>query len=223
VSSLFCRHNRFTADCPICSKGTVLDPARAADRPRPARRPAAPGRKGGARGAPAPDFAGPYVSAGPYERGDGTTFEVRLERVPGGVRVASWSGGRLERRAPELRESDIRTLVAAALERELLAEGDLRLLSGAVAVDADAAAGAAATAGAETGANGDAPAASPGRAGDMREELRVEPRGEGMVRVARWLHYPSRGWELQDAPTMLPVARYAEALRAFFARPGRRA
>ena len=26
----FCRHNRFFADCPICSKGTVLDPDRSA-------------------------------------------------------------------------------------------------------------------------------------------------------------------------------------------------
>jgi hypothetical protein len=44
----------------------------------------------------------------------------------------------------------------------------------------------------------------------------VEPRDGHRVRVARWLHYPSRGWELQDAPPMLPAARYAEALRAFF-------
>ena len=51
----------------------------------------------------------------------------------------------------------------------------------------------------------------------MREELRIEPRGDGMVRIARWLHYPSRGWELQDAPPMLPAQRYAEALLAFFA------
>jgi len=54
----------------------------------------------------------------------------------------------------------------------------------------------------------------------MREELRIEPRGDGMVRIARWLHYPSRGWELQDAPPMLPAQRYAEALLAFFAARG---
>jgi hypothetical protein len=24
MNSLFCRHNRFTAECPICSKGSVL-------------------------------------------------------------------------------------------------------------------------------------------------------------------------------------------------------
>ena len=209
-SSLFCRHNRFTADCPICSKGTVLDPGRASEGRRQSGRAAAARRKGGARAAAAAaDFAGPYVSAGPYARDDGTTFEVRLERVPGGVRVASWSAGRLERRAPELHENDLRPLVADALESELLAERDLRLLSGAVSVAVE-----------EEASNGDAPAASPGRAGDMREELRIEPRGDGMVRIARWLHYPSRGWELQDAPPMLPAQRYAEALLAFFAARG---
>ena len=42
--SLFCRHNRFVAECPICSKGTVLDPNMKPERrPRPAtvRRPGA--------------------------------------------------------------------------------------------------------------------------------------------------------------------------------------
>ena len=57
-----------------------------------------------------------------------------------------------------------------------------------------------------------------GRAGDMREELRVEPRDHGMLRIARWLLFPSRGWELQDAAPMLPASRYAEALAAFFSR-----
>ncbi|HKP91907.1 MAG TPA: hypothetical protein VJT75_18210, partial [Thermoleophilaceae bacterium] len=56
-------------------------------------------------------------------------------------------------------------------------------------------------------------AASAGRSGDLREELRVEPLDGGRVRVGRWLLYPSRGWELQDAPPMMPAARYAEALR----------
>jgi hypothetical protein len=46
----------------------------------------------------------------------------------------------------------------------------------------------------------------------MREELRVEADREGMVRIARWLYRPNRGWELQDAPVMLPAKRYAEAL-----------
>ena len=55
---------------------------------------------------------------------------------------------------------------------------------------------------------------SPGRAGDMREELRVEPVGDGSVRVARWILWPGSGWDLQDAPVMLPAKRFAEALRA---------
>jgi hypothetical protein len=55
----------------------------------------------------------------------------------------------------------------------------------------------------------------------------VERTGEGRVRVGRWLFWPGRGWELQEAPPMFPAARYAEALRAAVAAgviaPGARA
>ena len=129
-------------------------------------------------------------------------YEVRLERVPGGVRLASWSGGRLERRAPELPVAGLRSLVGAALERALLENEDLAALTDAMRADPN---------GGATGEGG--PAASPGRAGDLREELRVERVDGGAVRIGRWLLYPSRGWELQEAPPMLPAARYAEALR----------
>jgi hypothetical protein len=206
VASLFCRHNRFTADCPICSKGTVLDSER-----RPARREGSkPGSARGktrGRGEAAPaQFSGPHVSTGPYEREDGGSYEVRLERVPGGVRLAQWSGGRLERRAPELPAADLLTLLAAAAERgDLLPARDSEVLAEILRVER----------GSESA---DGVAASPGRSGDMREELRVETRDGDRVRVGRWLLYPSRGWELQDAPPMLPAARYAEAFRAFFAR-----
>ena len=40
---------------------------------------------------------GPFVAAGPY---DGA--EIRLERVPGGLRLAAWRGGQIERAAPVL-------------------------------------------------------------------------------------------------------------------------
>jgi hypothetical protein len=202
VSSLFCRHNRFTADCPICSKGTVLDADRAAGRrPRPK-----PAGRGGARrarsdAATARQFSGPHVTAGPYERDDGGRYEVRLERVPGGVRLAEWSGGRLERRAPELPAAGLAALVSAALAEELLPARDADALADALRTEPDPA------------ADG-GPAASAGRSGDLREELRVEALDGGRVRVGRWLLYPSRGWELQDAPPMMPAARYAEALRA---------
>ena len=205
VSSLFCRHNRFTADCPICSRGTVLDSGRPSERRAPAKtssRASGGGRRGrGQAGGPPSQFSGPHVAAGPYERNGGERYEVRLERVPGGVRLASWSGGRLERRAPELPAADVRALVAAAAERALLPEADLTALADAVRADADPAAG------------NSSPAASPGRAGDLREELRVERLDDRTVRIGRWLFYPSRGWELQDAPPMLPAPRYAEALR----------
>jgi hypothetical protein len=99
VSDLFCRHNRFTADCPICSKGTVLESGATKSRAR-ARTPA--GRGGSKPAAPrGAQFRGPYASAGPYDR-DGERVEVRLEKVPGGLRLAEWAGGSLRRSAPVL-------------------------------------------------------------------------------------------------------------------------
>ena len=192
MSDLFCRHNRFTADCPICSKGTVLEkhvPGAARTRKPPKPRAEKPG---GAQ------FRGPYATAGPYDR-DGETVEVRLEKVPGGVRLAEWAGGALRRQAPVLPAPDLLGLVAQARERELLAERELERL--------EAAAGEAAAEPGEWGA-------SPGRTGDLKEELRVEALGDGAVRVARWILRPGADWELQEAPPMLPAARFAEAIAA---------
>jgi hypothetical protein len=209
VSSLFCRHNRFTADCAICSKGTVLDSSRAAERPRPKRSGSSGSGRRGAQGATSRAFSGPHVSAGPYTRaseepeGADVSYEVRLEKVPGGVRLAQWSRGSLERRAPELPAADLGGLVGAALDRELLDARDAERLRTALTTE-----------------NGDAGdhGASAGRAGDLREELRVERIDDGRVRVGRWLFWPGRGWELQEAPPMFPAARYAEALREAAAR-----
>jgi hypothetical protein len=198
LNSLFCRHNRFTADCPICSKGTLLDSS------RPAARPRAPRSGGGSRsrssesGGSARQFTGPYVSAGPYEPEDGGRYEVRLERVPGGVRLARWAGGSIERAAPVLGASDLPQLLATARERSILAERDLDAFERALA--------------AERGGDPAEAGVSPARSGDMREELRVEADGSGMLRIARWLYRPNAGWELQDAPVMLPAKRYAEAI-----------
>ena len=193
MSDLFCRHNRFTADCPICSKGTVLERHTPSSAPRP-RKPSKP--KEPAKGA---QFRGPYASAGPYERDD-ARVEVRLEKVPGGVRLAAWAGGALRREAPVLPAADLRALIAEARERGILPERDIARLEAATA---EQPAGEAREWG-----------ASPGRSGDLQEELRVEAVGEGDVRVARWIMRPGAGWELQDAPPMLPAARLAEALAA---------
>jgi hypothetical protein len=190
----FCRHNRFLADCPICSKGTVLDPARSATR-RPSTRTgdrAAGGakRRGAAPAAGAPRASrGPFVAAGPYEGA-----EVRLERVPGGLRLASWRGGQIERTAPVLDAADAPGLLAEAATKELLAvpppaDGEAR---------------------GEVGVFG----ASPGRSGELRDELRVERIDERRIRLARWIMRPNRGWELQEAPVMLPPARFTQALTA---------
>jgi hypothetical protein len=186
----FCRHNRFVADCPICSKGTVLDPNRTPPKSARSTTRTAGGSRGTAR--PAANVArpsrGPFVSAGPY---DGA--EVRLERVPGGLRLAAWRGGQIDRVAPVLAAEDLPALLAAAA-------GD-----GLLAVEAGAAAEPA-----ELGVFG----ASAGRSGELRDELRVESIGDGRVRVARWIMRPNRGWELQEAPVMLPPKRFSEALAA---------
>lgn len=196
MNSLFCRHNRFTADCPICSKGTLLDSSVPAVRPR---KPSS--RSGGGRTRTsepvARQFTGPYAAAGPYEREDGGRYEVRLEKVPGGVRLGQWSGGALQKVAPVLRAGDLPALIASARERSVLAERDQEPLERALDNE-------------PTGEQAEA-GTSPGRAGDMREELRVEADEHGMLRVARWLYRPNFGWELQDAPVMLPAKRYAEA------------
>ena len=201
MSSLFCRHNRFTADCPICAKGTVLDPERKATRDRPKKTPTVKVRRPGRTSTPAAgmarEFKGAYVSAGPYEG-----HEIRLEKVPGGVRLACWAGGSIERRAPRLRAVDLPRMVGEARERSLLPARDVEALERALATEP---------------ADGEAAdhGASSGRAGDLREELRVEPADGGHVRIARWIYRPGeRTWELQDAPVMLPAQRFAEALRS---------
>jgi hypothetical protein len=193
LNSLFCRHNRFTADCPICSKGTLLDSSRQqATRSRTprARRVSEPSTRG------AREFKGPYAAAGPYEREDGARYEVRLERVPGGVRLAQWSGGSIEKAAPVLSAEDLPAMLATTRERSLLPERDQEALEGAL------------SAGEPSGVG-----VSAGRSGDMREELRAEAGDEGMLRIGRWLYRPNQGWELQEAPVMLPAKRLAEALR----------
>ena len=198
MSDLFCRHNRFTADCPICSKGTLLE----SDAGRPHARTTTPTpRRSGSKPAAAQgaQFRGPYATAGPYERDD-HRVEVRLEKVPGGVRLAEWAGGALQVRAPVLPSADLRALVAQVRERDLLADRDVAALE--AAVDEERAG--------EPGEWG----ASAGRTGDLQEELRVEAVGDDSVRVARWILRPGAGWELQDAPPMLPAARFAEALAA---------
>ena len=183
--SRFCRHNRLTVDCPICSKGTVLDPARQAER-RPR---AGGGRRGSARSATAVSSSrGPYAQAGPYAGG----AEIRLERVPGGLRLAEWHAGQITRRAPELDAADLPALLADASAKGIV----------------DAAAG-----GAGDGAEG-AYGASPGRAGELRDELRVERVDGDRVRIARWILRPNAGWQLQEAPVMLPPARFKEAIEA---------
>ena len=193
VSSLFCRHNRFTADCPICSKDTVLRPT------RPEARPARPRPSTKPKKEPASKmFRGPYVSSGPLEGG----AEVRLEKVPGGLRLAVWRGGALAREAPVVPADALRRMLSEAGERGIVGWDEWGRIEAALTESA--------------GGSGGGYVASEGRAGDLKEELRVERVTGGAVRIGRWLYWPGggAGWELQEAPPMLPPARYAEALAA---------
>ncbi|MGI8844813.1 MAG: hypothetical protein ACR2HC_01320 [Thermoleophilaceae bacterium] len=191
--SLFCRHNRFVADCPICSKGTVLDSS------TPARRTSRSGDKRQAKPREKPAFTGPHAASPGYEDPEGRRYVVRLERVPGGVRLAEWSGSELRRRAPVLPPEALVDLLDHA--GVALTPPDAAALADAVRASAaeepDGSAG-----------------VSRGRSGDFKEELRVEPLDGGDVRVGRWVLRPNRGWELQEAPPMLPAKRYAEAVAA---------
>ena len=188
--SQFCRHNRFVSECPICSKGTVLDPNRKAER-----RPRTPQvkRPGGRRPIPAASGVrvsrGDFAAAGPYEDGR----EVRLEKVPGGLRLAAWHAGQLVKGAPVLALDDLAGMLSSAAEQGLLDPVEL--------------------------GNSDDPAigahgASPGRSGELRDELRVERLDDDRLRIARWIMRPNRGWELQESPVLLPGARFLVALRS---------
>jgi hypothetical protein len=132
---------------------------------------------------------GPFASVGPYENG----LEIRLERVPGGLRLAAWQGGQIARRAPVLAAHDLGRLLGDAAATGLL-EAPPTLETGPVAHGQHA--------------------SSPGRSGELRDELRVERLDSAQVRVARWILRPNAGWELQEAPVMLPPSRFVEALTA---------
>jgi hypothetical protein len=192
--SLFCRHNRFVADCPICSKGTVLDPNRKPERrPRPGG--AASRRSAGKRAAPAASgprvSRGPFAAAGPYEDGR----EVRLEKVPGGLRLAVWHAGQLVKDAPVVALADLPALLGSAVDQGLLGEPDFDLAPHGTAAP-------------------ETHGASPGRSGELRDELRVERLEDDRLRIARWIMRPNRGWELQETPVLLPGERFLGALRA---------
>lgn len=187
MNSLFCRHNRFTAECPICSKGTVLGQREAPERAKPS-----PGRTRSApRKAASPATTRyPHVSIAPVEH-EAHIYEVRLEQVPGGLRLGQWRGGELERKAPVLPASALRELFDEARGRGFV-EFDLPDRAATAAVDAHA--------------------TSPGRAGDMQEELRLQQLGDGFVQIARWIFWPGAGvgWERQEAPVMLPGKRFEQ-------------
>lgn len=178
----------------------MLDTSKPAARTRPPRQSGGGSRSRAASGSIATRVTGPYASAGPYEDDGGEQYDVRLERVPGGVRLAEWANGQILRRAPVLEAAALAELLAAVRERSILAEADAEALFSAACTE-------------PTG-EGAPHGASRGRAGDMQEELRVERLDGDRLRIARWILRPGAGWELQEAPVMLPAARYVEAIRS---------
>jgi hypothetical protein len=130
---------------------------------------------------------GPFAAAGPYEDGR----EVRLEKVPGGLRLATWHAGQLVKEAPLVALADLPALLRSAVEQGLVEEPNLEVAGESA-----------------EGAHG----ASPGRSGELRDELRVERVDAGRLRIARWIMRPNRGWELQEAPVLLPADRFVRAL-----------
>jgi hypothetical protein len=171
----------------------VLDSER---RPERRSRPAPGGKRQRRSSAPPPSYTGPFATAGPYED-DESHYEVRLERVPGGLRLAGWTAGSIRRRAPVLALADLEALVREAAERDLVEREEAERVTEAMS--------------APNGEPGEA-GRSPGRAGDLRDELRVERVDGDRVRIARWVNRPGSGWQLQEAPVMLPQGRYVEAL-----------
>ncbi|MEA2495080.1 MAG: hypothetical protein QOJ29_2991 [Thermoleophilaceae bacterium] len=131
------------------------------------------------------------MSISPVEH-EARIYEVRLEQVPGGLRLGQWYSGELERKAPVLPAAGMRELFDDARGR------------GYVRFDLPD----------QMAPTGDDVAMSAGRAGDMQEELRAEALGDGLVRIARWIFWPGTGvgWELQEAPVMLPEKRFEQVL-----------
>jgi hypothetical protein len=52
----------------------------------------------------------------------------------------------------------------------------------------------------------------------LKDELRVERLDGARVRIARWVRRPNAGWQLQEAPVLLPAARFEQALASAAAR-----
>ena len=119
---------------------------------------------------------------------------------PGGIRLAEWAGSTLRRRAPVLAAADLVRLAEMA--------------SQAVGATPTGRPGRRRDHRAADQAPGSGAGVSKGRTGDFKEELRVEALEDGRVRVGRWVLRPARGWQLQEAPPMLPAKRYAEAIGA---------
>ena len=134
--------------------------------------------------------------------------------MPGGLRLAEWSAGRLAPRAPVMAVADLPALVEGARAGGALDERAAEALDEALSAHGSGVAA--------RHAEGSSPehrddecahGASPGRSGELRDELRVERLDGARARIARWLLRPGRGWELLDAPVMLPAERLEEALR----------
>ena len=123
-------------------------------------------------------FRGPYATAGPYDR-DGERVEVRLEKVPGGIRLAEWANGALRRAAPVLPAADLGGAADAGARA-----ADPPRARAREARDGGGRGGRRATGrvGIERGPHG-----RPSRGAARRG------RDDGAVRIARWIFRPGAG------------------------------
>ena len=176
----FCRHNRFVADCPICSKGTVLDPAQQAPRRRQA-----PSRSGARRAAKAGGRHGAHLARAVRVRGP-----LRRRGGAAGARARRAAAGLVARRSDRAHRPGARAQRPARPARR----GGRR---GAAAARRRRRHGAAA----EPGRLRRRAPAAPASCATSCASSAVE---DDRVRVARWIMRPNRGWELQEAPVMLP-------------------
>ena len=140
--------------------------------------------------------SGTRVSTRPVRRGRAVRGRARGAAREGSRRPPARRLARRparEGRSRAWRSSDLPALLGSAAEQGLLARARSR-----PAPDGERA----------VGSHG----ASPGRSGELRDELRVERLDDERLRIARWIMRPNRGWELQEAPVLLPADRFLGAL-----------
>ena len=189
MSSLFCRHNRFTAECPICSKGSVLA-REAPERVKPAKPASTRSKSAVAQG-----------GGGDASRATRTSRPSRSSTRRASTRCGSrrcpaacgWRVARGRARAPRPGAARVRAARRCSTRR-----AGARWWASTWRTREPQAEGIGGKRGPRGRHEGGAAAGAP----------RPSPASSAS---ARWIFWPGTGvgWELQEAPVMLPEARFA--------------